>query len=272
MATLQLGHCNTRVYRTTDAGKPPIVFLHGWTGANYNWKDQRSFFRASHNIITLDFRGHGHSSKQHGLTLEMLAQDIQKLLIELNLRDVVMVGHSMGALVMFEYIKQFGQGLLSKICIIDQSPRLLTDSEWKLGIYGNFDTATNDRFTTGLQANFHSTMLSFDRNGLRDDLLQLAQSYQGPYFFPDWLIPDVMTDLWQSIINCDYREVLPLIDLPTLLAYGAHSQFYPNETAQYMQKTLKNSHLEVFLRSRHSPQMEEPELFNQTLNSFLSSE
>jgi pimeloyl-ACP methyl ester carboxylesterase len=72
-------------------------------------------------------------------TVQRMAQDLRDLLQHFKLSDVTLVGHSMGALTIWEYIRQFGTDGLSRLCLIDQSPKLVTDATWSLGVYGDFD-------------------------------------------------------------------------------------------------------------------------------------
>ena len=67
-----------------------------------------------------------------------MACDLQNLLDHYRLDQAVVVGHSMGALTLWQYLRDFGEGRLSRLVIIDQSPRLVTGEGWQNGIYGDF--------------------------------------------------------------------------------------------------------------------------------------
>jgi hypothetical protein len=55
----------------------------------------------------------------------------------------------MGALTLWQYIRDFGTGRLARLCFIDQSPKLLTDSTWSHGIYGDFDDSRSRKWSPG---------------------------------------------------------------------------------------------------------------------------
>lgn len=76
------------------------------------------------------------------------------MLEHFDLRDVVAVGHSMGALTLWQYLREYDSGCLSKVCFIDQSPKMLTDESWPHGIYGDFDENRSAVFLDKLNADF----------------------------------------------------------------------------------------------------------------------
>jgi Predicted hydrolases or acyltransferases (alpha/beta hydrolase superfamily) len=128
--------------RYVSLGKgQPIVFLHGWTSGAREWLPFASELAESHQVFCWDARGHGTHEPPpcDQMVISQMAADLDRLLTEHDLRDTVLVGHSMGALISWEYIRSYGLGRLGGLCIIDQSPRLVTDIDWPLGIYGDFD-------------------------------------------------------------------------------------------------------------------------------------
>lgn len=74
-----------------------------------------------------------------------LARDVLNLMDHFGLEQAAVAGHSMGALTLWQFIRDFGGDRISRLCIIDQSPRLVTDAGWANGIYGDFDAARSQR-------------------------------------------------------------------------------------------------------------------------------
>jgi pimeloyl-ACP methyl ester carboxylesterase len=271
MPELKLPNGSTLFYSITDKAKPPLLLLHCWAVGDSNiWAKQKTYFSDTFNVITPDFRGHGQSGKDRSLGLGVFAQDIHELIKQLGISNINIAGHSMGALVLMQYIKDFGTDQFKTVCFIDQSPKLLTDKTWSLGVYGNFDEATNNRFVNGLQLNFEATMSSFGQNGLKDDLEERARSYKAPPIFPPHIRPEIIIDIWHTMIRCDFRDTVAAINVPTFLAYGKNSQFYPTEVAAYMHSHIAKSELVIFENSSHSPAFEEPDKFNHLYRQFLT--
>ncbi|WP_223701921.1 alpha/beta fold hydrolase [Sutcliffiella deserti] len=86
-------------YEDKGVGKP-IVLLHGFCGSHEYWKyivqDLSSFYR----IIAIDLRGHGKSAdSEESFTIEDMAKDIQQLLLQLEIEEATVLGHSLGGYV-----------------------------------------------------------------------------------------------------------------------------------------------------------------------------
>src|SRR6516225_10402239 len=94
---------------------------------------QLSYIRqgSAYDVIAVDQRSHGESQKvTYGLKISRLSKDLYELLTELDLSDVALLGHSMGASVIWCYIDLFGLERLSKILLVDQSPFLTLNPHW----------------------------------------------------------------------------------------------------------------------------------------------
>jgi non-heme chloroperoxidase len=119
----------------------PIIMLHGWTASHREWSPFLDQLTPHHRVFRWDARGHGghRLTRDTVPTVQRMAQDLRNLIDHYHLDNLVAVGHSMGALTLWQYIKEHGCEKLRKVCFLDQSPKLLTDSEWLNGIYGDFD-------------------------------------------------------------------------------------------------------------------------------------
>jgi pimeloyl-ACP methyl ester carboxylesterase len=78
-------------------GDTALIFLHGWCGDRAYWKNQVDKFATDYRIITLDQAGHGESGKDRKMwTVNSLAGDVEAIVKALDLKRVILVGHSMG--------------------------------------------------------------------------------------------------------------------------------------------------------------------------------
>ena len=82
--------------------------------------------------------------------------------------------------------------------------------------------------------------------------------------------PNVVAAIWASLIEEDFRAILPAIRQPTLIAHGAGSHLYGADTADHLADALPNARSIAFTHSGHSPHLEEPELFNDSLRAFAA--
>ena len=86
---------------------PPVVLLHGVTLQWWVWSAVIRLLRSDHRVIACDMRGHGESKAgTRGVTLEACADDLAQVLIEFDATDAVVVGHSMGGMVLGRFVIQ----------------------------------------------------------------------------------------------------------------------------------------------------------------------
>ena len=120
MTLLHLSDANI-YYESAGSGKPPLVFIHGFTCDHSDWSFQVKHFSGTKQAVTCDLRGHGQSTgKPEDGTIETLAQDVVALMNSLKLRDAVLIGHSMGCRVALEASIQAPE-LVAGIVFVDGS-------------------------------------------------------------------------------------------------------------------------------------------------------
>lgn len=254
----------------------PVVMLHGWTSSHQEWFPFLERLQERHRIYRWDARSHGgqdHAS--HALpTVTRMARDLENLLDHYGLEQVVAVGHSMGALTLWQYIRDFGTQRLCKLCFIDQSPKLLTDSGWSHGIYGDFDKHKAAQFLASLHQDFAEGVLQLTAFGLnsraREKYLANASGWQKSRNALRAQIPDPLIDCWRSLTAADYRDVLGQIDVPTLLIFGGESNFYGNDTAQFVASQIPDAILHIYEGTDHSPHQWQRERFLRELTNFIA--
>src|SRR4051794_5684142 len=126
------------LYYTSHGQGPVIVLIHGFSMNGGFFRHNVSELARGHRVVTMDLRGHGHSGKQeHNWTLPQTARDVRALLEQLDLREVILIGWSMGATVNFNYLQQFGDDRLRGLGIIDMTPYLLTEPGWGYAAFHN---------------------------------------------------------------------------------------------------------------------------------------
>jgi pimeloyl-ACP methyl ester carboxylesterase len=90
-------------YVTDGAGKPALVFVHGWGCDGTYWADQAAAFAGEHRVVRIDLGGHGASgTAREDYTMAAFAADVNAVADELGLADMVLIGHSMGGAVIAE--------------------------------------------------------------------------------------------------------------------------------------------------------------------------
>jgi esterase len=108
-------------YRKTGTGNP-VLFLHGLFGSADNWLTIANGLQDSGRLYLLDMRNHGRSPHSDIFDYEAMAEDIYEFLADLNLRQVSLVGHSMGGMTAMKFALNYAHRV-DKLVIIDISPR-----------------------------------------------------------------------------------------------------------------------------------------------------
>jgi non-heme chloroperoxidase len=147
---------------------PPLVLLHGWTASHQEWFPFIAELSKHHTVYRWDARGHGgHTPKTSTMpSVARMARDLANLFERYAIDCACVVGHSMGALTLWQYIQDNACQHLQKVCFIDQSPKLITDSDWPHGIYGKFDDDQAGNFVAELEQNFAESVLRLSALGL----------------------------------------------------------------------------------------------------------
>jgi non-heme chloroperoxidase len=126
-------------YEDHGAGRP-VVLIHGWPLSGASWEKQvAALLAAGHRVITYDRRGFGRSSQPAtGYNYDTFAQDLDKLVTKLDLRDVALVGFSMGGGEVARYLGTYGSKRVGKAVFISSVPPfLLKTSDNPEGVDGS---------------------------------------------------------------------------------------------------------------------------------------
>jgi pimeloyl-ACP methyl ester carboxylesterase len=104
-------------YRQMGDG-PAMIIMHGLFGSSDNWQSLAKLLAAENLVILPDLRNHGHSPQTDEFSYALMAEDIAGLIAHEQLRDVMLVGHSMGGKVAIEFALKY-PWLLRKLVVID---------------------------------------------------------------------------------------------------------------------------------------------------------
>ncbi len=137
MSYFTLSNGENLYYEDKGHGKNTIIMMHGWTSSHEIYQKPVETLKEQARCIIYDHRGHGGSKAANAgkPTMETLAGDLNEIIQGLSLTDITLLGWSMGAGVIFNYVRLYGCGSLKQIVLCDMTPKQLNDEEWKLGLY-----------------------------------------------------------------------------------------------------------------------------------------
>lgn len=246
-------------YEDHGSGRP-IVYLPGYTGNHHQViKQRQSLVDNGMRLIALNHRGHGDSDlPKYGLRVSRLGQDLAELLEHLDLTDTVLLAHSMGTSVSLAYFSQAHAPRVSALVAIEQSPKIVNDETWSYGV------RSIDWSNAYAAACFKTDWSSPNAEPPMPPEVELA--YKTFAEFPHEQMRPLLVDHYMA----DWRDVLPRIEIPVLVAVGGRSPFYTIEGQQWFADAMPKGELAVFHESGHFPHMNETDVFNQRLLEFLA--
>lgn len=136
--SLRLGNVTINYLDYGTPGRPPMLCVHG-SAAHAHWFDfVAPGFTPDHHVRAIDLRGHGESAPVDppSYTYEDYASDVNKVAEALDLRDFVLVGHSMGGAVSLLYAATY-PGRVKKLILVDTSMKLPSDRIAEMRDVGN---------------------------------------------------------------------------------------------------------------------------------------
>ena len=215
----------------TDQGSgQPVVLIHGFPLDGESWgKQQAALLDAGHRVVAYDRRGFGDSTKAgSGYDYDTFAADLHALMEELDLRDAVLVGFSMGTGEIARYLSRYGSDRVAKaaffgslepyLLITDDNPDGAGDQAF---FDGTADAVAKDRyaFLTGFFRDFYNL----------DDLLgeRISQEAVDASVQVANLAGNAAIAAAPLTWPTDFRGDIPAITVPTLIVHGTADNILP---------------------------------------------
>ena len=260
-------------YKDWGTGQP-ILFSHGWPLSGDAWSVQMLFFaEKGYRVIAHDRRGHGRSDQPwNGNNMDQYADDLAELIEKLDLKDVILVGHSTGGGEVAHYIGRHGNSRVAKAVLVGAVPPLMLKTAnnpegTPIEVFDGIRKGTrSDRsqFFKDLTLPFYG----FNREGakvnegLRENfwLQGMVGSIKGLY------------DCVREFSEVDYTDDLKKIEVPTLVIHGDDDQIVPIAAAgEKTAKIVKNATLKVYPGAPHGLAETEADKFNSDVLEFIQS-
>jgi non-heme chloroperoxidase len=277
MPTVTVGQENSsdiEIYYEDHGAGQPVVLIHGYPLSGRAWDKQvPALLDAGHRVITYDRRGFGQSSQPVvGYDYDTFAADLHALLEHLDLRDAVLVGHSMGTGEVTRYLSRYGSARVAKGVLISPIPPYLKQAG------DNPDgvpQALFDGFAQAAQADTPAWMKGFLDTFYNIDTLS-GTLVSDQAFQASWNL--AVTASATAAVACigtwttDFRDDLPKIDVPTLVLHGDADQVLPlDKTASRLPALIKDVQLTVVEGGPHAIPWTHPAQVNTALLDFIRS-
>jgi pimeloyl-ACP methyl ester carboxylesterase len=263
---------NIELYYEDHGTGKSVVLSHGWPLSGAAWEKQvPALLGAGYRVITYDRRGFGQSSKPtSGYDYDTFADDLNKLVTTLDLRDFALAGHSMGSGEVAGYIGKYGTERVSKAVFIGALPPfLLKTADNPEGV----DGAVFEGIKKAIAADRLAFLPSFLANFYNVDVL-LGKRVSEQVVQYSWNIaaggsPKGTLDCVSAWLT-DFRKQLSRVNVPSLIIHGDADRILPiASTAIPLSKMIKGARLAVIKGGPHGIAWTHWEELNSELLNFL---
>ena len=258
-------------YEDHGAGQP-VVLIHGYPLSGRAWDKQVPVLvEAGYRVITYDRRGFGQSSQPAaGYDYDTFAADLNTLLEDLDLRDAVLVGHSMGTGEVTRYLGRYGSARVAKgVLVAPIPPYLLQAADNPDGV----PQSLFDGFAQAARSDTPAWMKGFLDNFYNTETL-LGTLVSDQAFAASWNL--AVTASATAAVACiatwatDFRDDLPKIDVPILVIQGDSDQVLPlDKTGKQLPGLIGDLQLVVVEGGPHAIPWTHPSQVNAALLEFL---
>jgi non-heme chloroperoxidase len=258
-------------YEDHGTGKP-VVLIHGFPLSGASWEKQvPALLAAGHRVISYDRRGFGKSSQPTtGYDYETFAEDLHKLVTALELRDVALVGFSMGGGEVARYLGKYGSdGVRKAVILSGVPPFLLKTPDNPEGVDQSVFTGIETAITGDRYAFFGEFFKNFYNS---DELLGKRVSEQAMQ--ASWQV--AVGSSAAATLACvatwytDFRADLTHIDVPTLVMHGDADRILPiAASGAPTAKQITGARWVVVKGGPHCITWTHPDIVNPELVNFL---
>lgn len=235
-------------YRTNDIlpNRQTLVFVHGLSGSSSAWLEYEKEFKKEYNIISLDLRGHGKSTKLNGhkhYEIKNFEEDLNELTKFLGIKNFILISHSFGTLVALEFLANHQNKVASAIFL---SPNF------------SIGKAKSERVIRPLISLLSRASAFFPllrKNGWHIDYSKYKNT-------GDWNVRRMFVDIRNTglkiFFHCvrnsykfDREEFLSQIKIPALLVHGKNDTIFSAANSVKMAEKIENAELILLDNANH---------------------
>ena len=252
---------------TGNPSGPPMMFAHGYGCDQNMWRFVAPAFAETHRTILFDHVGSGRSDlsaydEKRYSTLDGYAEDVLAIIHELDLHDVVFVGHSVSAMIGVLAANQEPERF-DRLVLIGASPRYINDGDY----VGGFGHADIEELLESLDSNYlgWSSAIAPVIMG-NPDRPELGAELTNSFCRTD---PEIARHFARVTFLGDNRADLPRLTTPTLVLQCSDDIIAPSTVGEYVHRNLPDSRLMYLKATGHCPNLSAPEETVAAIKAYL---
>jgi non-heme chloroperoxidase len=247
----------------------PVVFVSSW-GLNADmWAYQMVALSGSEvRCVAFDRRGHGRSSDPgRGYDYDTLADDLATVIEQLELNEITLIGHSMGAGEIVRYLSRHGPSRVTRVVLLaPTTPFLLKTTDNPDGV----DKTIFDQMRATWRRDFPKWLFDNARPFFVPDTSTEMIRWVGGMLLQSSL--KALIDLNVQVTETDFRDELRHVSVPTFIIHGDHDLSAPlGLTGQKTAQLIPGSRLTVYEGAPHGLMFTHIERLNADLLTFVTS-
>ncbi len=233
----------------------PLILIHGLGESLEGWNYQYDEFSRYFRVISLDLRGFGMSDVPESISIYDFAEDVKNLMDELGIKSANLLGLSMGGAVCMAFFERYPERVRSLILAntlykLPEEAKPLFEERLKLVEKADMDEIAN--FIANIS-------IHQERDDLKDFVRTIVRKNDKEFY----------KKVTIELSKIDFEDVLPKINVPTLILVAEYDVTTPPVIGGEMAKLIPNSEIRTVKNSAHLAKVENPEEFNRYVIEFL---
>jgi sigma-B regulation protein RsbQ len=255
--------------RVVGHGQPPLMFAHGFGCDQNMWRLVVPAFEPFHRVVLFDHVGAGQSDtsaydrEKYG-TLDGYATDVLDICRDLQLADVIFVGHSVSAMIGVLAAKR-EPNRFKALVLVGPSPRYIDDRDY----VGGFSREDIEGLLSSLDSNYlgwSSSMAPVIMGNA--DRPELGEELTNSFCRAD---PDIASHFARVTFFSDNRQDLGSVEVPALILQCSEDVIAPYAVGQYVHRQMPRSRLVIMKATGHCPNLSAPDETVDAIKGFIDA-
>jgi sigma-B regulation protein RsbQ len=245
----------------------PMLFAHGFGCDQNMWRNVWPAFAGDHRIVLFDYVGFGQSDagaydRERYSTLDGYARDVLEICRELDLRDVIFVGHSVSSMVGV-LAAAADPDRFARLILVGPSPRYIDDE----GYVGGFSRADIDELLDSLDSNYLGWSAAMAPVIMGNaERPELGEELTNSFCQAD---PEIARDFARATFLSDNRADLGRVRIPSLVLQCSQDVIAPVAVGEYVSRELPDAEFVQLEATGHCPNLSAPDETVAAIQRFL---